>query len=582
MPPPWSAACLPRPSSQGVPLPHGQALLAAAFPMGRCQGPALELHMGWCTPRLGAGGSATVISAAWYGAPTAAKVICDDDPAGAAAAQMDNELRLLPGLRHDRIVGYRQYVHLPCEGLHVLLLERMAGCLEEVLQQAQLRRQPLRADTVLTVGLHAAEALLYTHDGGIVHGDVKPGNLLLSRPCVVDGVTGTLALAEGEGVKLGDFGVAAHMGDAEAAPSLGATPAYLAPECWGRPGHPPLPARDMYALGVVLFQLLVPDPSRLPRPPSHLGLAATVPTGGGPRWPAKEERGDTRWATLVRLPLVEDLARRLLDPDPACRPAAAKARVALLMAAAEHSAGVVRVAPTAGPAFDRPAGPGCSHPPLTAASIASGGWPAVLRGWTIQGGGIAAASGGAQAPQAGGLWATPGGPRPSPAAEVGTTDGGGGQAATGWGAGAGGAASAEPAAAVAARVANERPLTVVAAEGPSNVQPRYGSPAGGGVEAAPTQPPCAPGALGLRWLAAQPPPRRRTPERWCPGLGSKRWRLPGTPPLSPATPLPPPPPCPPPDAAEGSPWAAIAALDLSSPLTPLTAAQPGGAATFPL
>jgi serine/threonine-protein kinase len=87
---------------------------------------------------------------------------------------------------------------------------------------------------ILLAMKHVASALHYAHLRGVVHGDVKPANI------VVDAAKGT--------VKLIDFPSCA----AEAAAPPG-TPAYLSPErlC----GMPASPASDQFALGVTLYQL---------------------------------------------------------------------------------------------------------------------------------------------------------------------------------------------------------------------------------------------------------------------------------------------------------------------------------------
>ena len=85
-----------------------------------------------------------------------------------------------------------------------------------------------------------ADALEAAHRAGVVHRDVKPGNVFLT--------------SDGE-VKVLDFGIASAAG--EAALTTGemlGTPAYLAPE--RVLGHPATPAADIYALGVVLYELL--------------------------------------------------------------------------------------------------------------------------------------------------------------------------------------------------------------------------------------------------------------------------------------------------------------------------------------
>ncbi len=94
----------------------------------------------------------------------------------------------------------------------------------------------------LSMVTQACAGLEYAHRNGVVHRDVKPGNLLRSG----DGV-----------VKLADFGIAKAMSDESAITQIGSvlgTAAYLAPE--QAAGEPAGPAADIYALGVVAYQLI--------------------------------------------------------------------------------------------------------------------------------------------------------------------------------------------------------------------------------------------------------------------------------------------------------------------------------------
>ncbi|MEV7617817.1 bifunctional serine/threonine-protein kinase/ABC transporter substrate-binding protein [Streptomyces sp. NPDC089799] len=97
---------------------------------------------------------------------------------------------------------------------------------------------PLPAGTVRTLGVRLAEALEQVHSAGLVHRDVKPGNILLAL----------------DGPRLIDFGIARETGSTAltSADAVVGTPGYLAPEL-ARAGAPaPEPASDLFSLGCVL------------------------------------------------------------------------------------------------------------------------------------------------------------------------------------------------------------------------------------------------------------------------------------------------------------------------------------------
>src|SRR4051794_40437312 len=110
----------------------------------------------------------------------------------------------------------------------------------------------LGPDEAVDILTQACRGLDYAHRNGVVHRDVKPGNLLRNR----DGV-----------VKLADFGIAkaAEQSDITKVGSVLGTAAYLSPE--QARGEAAGPASDLYALGVVAYQLIA---GRLPYEASSL------------------------------------------------------------------------------------------------------------------------------------------------------------------------------------------------------------------------------------------------------------------------------------------------------------------------
>jgi serine/threonine-protein kinase len=124
--------------------------------------------------------------------------------------------------------------------------------------------------------VQACRGLDYAHRNGVVHRDVKPGNLLRSHEGVV---------------KLADFGIAKAAEDSEItkAGSVLGTAAYLSPEqARGEKAGPPA---DLYALGVVSYQLLT---GRLPYEAASLTDLARLQEASPPLSPSEVEPGVPR------------------------------------------------------------------------------------------------------------------------------------------------------------------------------------------------------------------------------------------------------------------------------------------------
>ena len=131
------------------------------------------------------------------------------------------------------------------------------------LEQLLARHGPLPDAYVRVVLEQVLEALVAVHAAGVVHRDVKPGNLLLEP-------TGTGR----PWVRLGDFGIAVVAGDPRLtrAPGGVGTGGYMAPE--QAAGAAPDPRQDLYAAGVVATQLLTGRPPGAAAPDSRPGPAA--------------------------------------------------------------------------------------------------------------------------------------------------------------------------------------------------------------------------------------------------------------------------------------------------------------------
>jgi serine/threonine protein kinase len=144
------------------------------------------------------------------------------------------EARAAAGLRHPNVVAVYDYGETDDRGRLVpyIVMELVTGrSMTELLTGG-----PLPWRLAVLIGAQVAAALASAHAHGIVHRDVKPGNVMVTAA----------------GVKLVDFGISATIGDADMAEGqLLGTPAYLAPERLDG-GHV-RPATDVYALGLLLF-----------------------------------------------------------------------------------------------------------------------------------------------------------------------------------------------------------------------------------------------------------------------------------------------------------------------------------------
>ncbi len=172
-----------------------------------------------------------------------------------------NEALALEGFRHRRVVTLLGHGDLP-EGEPYMILEWLPQSLEQTLFDGG---GALQAGAAIRVAAQIAEGLAELHDRGLVHRDLKPANVLLDHK--------DIAVAE---LKLSDLGFAKSIQDHAADPARPAAAPlpllpistggsevlgsmdYMAPEQWMKSKDAD-PRADVYALGVLLFQMLTGD-----------------------------------------------------------------------------------------------------------------------------------------------------------------------------------------------------------------------------------------------------------------------------------------------------------------------------------
>jgi eukaryotic-like serine/threonine-protein kinase len=193
-------------------------------------------------PRLGVGGMSTVVSAfderleREVAIKLLAEHLADDDQ---FVARFRREALAAARLVHPNIVQVFDFGLDERSHRHYIAMELVRGQSgAEILRDEGV----LEVREALSIVGQACRGLEYAHRNGVVHRDVKPGNLLRGE----DGV-----------VKLADFGIAKAISEESSITQVGSvlgTAAYLAPE--QAAGEQAGPAADLYALGVVTYQFL--------------------------------------------------------------------------------------------------------------------------------------------------------------------------------------------------------------------------------------------------------------------------------------------------------------------------------------
>ncbi|WNZ65908.1 serine/threonine-protein kinase [Myxococcus sp. MxC21-1] len=266
---------------------------------------------------LGRGGMATVFLATdvRLSRPVALKRMHPGGGTG-RAERFRREAELAASLHHPNVLEVHDYGEDEAHG-PFLVCEWVRG---EDLRSLAGRLSPAPPEAVMVLGWELARALAAAHARGIVHRDVKPDNVLV---------------AEGGPLKLADFGLAA-LEDQERLTSTGAVTGslpYMAPERIDTGAYSP--ASDVYAVGVILFELCSGTTPHAGKGAAH--LAASVMTKDAPpltevvpgtpeplsalvaRCLAKDARDRPRDGAALALALEELLQREVGPPADVAR-----------------------------------------------------------------------------------------------------------------------------------------------------------------------------------------------------------------------------------------------------------------------
>ncbi|SRR5579883_1031697 len=167
----------------------------------------------------------------------AVKILPMEAASGTMLARFEREARAAARLQHPHILAVYDYGQQ--DGITYLVMPYMnGGSLAQVIARA---RGPLPMEKVVQWTEEIGSALKYAHDQGIIHRDVKPGNMLVGPS---------------DHLLLSDFGIAKVLDANTALTNIGSSvgsPEYMAPEqASGEAEY----RSDIYAMGVVIFQML--------------------------------------------------------------------------------------------------------------------------------------------------------------------------------------------------------------------------------------------------------------------------------------------------------------------------------------
>ena len=212
--------------------------------------------------------------------------------------RFEREAKTVAGLRHPNIVQIFDYD--TAEGHPYIVMEYLVGpSLATYLRELNHRNQRLEPIQVARLLIPIATALDYAHERGVIHRDIKPGNIILHNKS--NNISTEEPITERTEAVLTDFGLVriAQAVTQTASGLVSGTPAYMSPE--QAQGLKVDPRSDIYSLGVVLYEM----------------IAGRIPF-----------EGDTSWTVIFKhinepppaIPEIQPAVQRVIDRALAKKP----------------------------------------------------------------------------------------------------------------------------------------------------------------------------------------------------------------------------------------------------------------------
>ena len=254
------------------------------------------------------------------------------------------EARSAARLSHPNIVSVYDQGRSEEDGAYYMAMEYVPG---GTLKDRISREGALEPNAAARIALQIADALQAAHEKGVIHRDIKPQNVLITRS---------------GNVKVTDFGIARAASSVTRMTATGhvlGTAGYMSPE--QAKGEPVGPRSDLYSLGVVLYEMLTGNlpyeaESALAQAIKHVNEPAPSPKEANPE--VSEALDALTMKLLAKNPeerypsakaLAEDLARALSGLPPAVEPGKTEAMTAGLPSRKGRTRRTAVRAPTAAP-----------------------------------------------------------------------------------------------------------------------------------------------------------------------------------------------------------------------------------------